>query len=65
MRRAQSSRHGRRRVRRVRQDTPEIDRFDWHFVVLHLPDGWTIGSVMLVEGPSKGDFDWADEKGSD
>lgn len=45
------------------EDSGEIDRFDRPLVVLRLPDGRTIGSVMLAEGLAVewrpgGDFDW-------
>lgn len=44
-------------------DSGEIDRYDRPLVVLRLPDGRTIGSVMLAEGLAVewrpgGDFDW-------
>lgn len=45
------------------EDSGEIDRYDRPLVVLRLPDGRTIGSVMLAEGLAiqwqpGGDFDW-------
>lgn len=45
------------------EDSGKIDRFDRPLVVLRLPDGRTIGSVMLAEGLAVewrpgGDFDW-------
>lgn len=45
------------------EDSGEIDRYDRPLVVLRLPDGRTIGSVLLAEGLAVewrpgGDFDW-------
>ena len=45
------------------EDSGEIDRFDRPLVVLRLPDGRTIGRVLLDEGLAVewrpgGDFDW-------
>ncbi|MBL9045961.1 MAG: thermonuclease family protein [Tabrizicola sp.] len=45
------------------EDSGKIDRYDRPLVVLRLPDGRTIGSVMLAEGLAVewrpgGDFDW-------
>lgn len=45
------------------QDSGKIDRYDRPLVVLRLPDGRTIGSVMLAEGLAVEwrpgwDFDW-------
>jgi endonuclease YncB( thermonuclease family) len=45
------------------EDSGEVDRYDRPLVVLRLPDGRTIGSVMLAEGLAVqwrpgGDFDW-------
>lgn len=45
------------------EDSGEVDRYDRPLVVLRLPDGRTIGSILQAEGlavewrPS-GDFDW-------
>jgi micrococcal nuclease len=45
------------------EDSGEVDRYDRPLVILRLPDGRTIGSVMLAEGLAVewrpgGDFDW-------
>ncbi len=45
------------------EDSGEIDRFDRPLVVVRLPDGRTIGSVLLAEGLAVdwrpgGHFDW-------
>lgn len=45
------------------EDSGEIDRYDRPLVVLRLPDGRTIGSVLLAEGLAvewrpDSDFDW-------
>lgn len=45
------------------EDSGEVDRFDRPLVVLRLPDGRTIGNVMLSEGLAVewrpgGDIDW-------
>jgi micrococcal nuclease len=45
------------------EDSGQVDRYDRPLVVLRLPDGRTIGSVLLAEGLAVewrpgGDFDW-------
>lgn len=45
------------------EDSRQSDRYDRPLVVLRLPDGRTIGSVLLAEGLAVewrpgGDFDW-------
>jgi endonuclease YncB( thermonuclease family) len=45
------------------EDSGQIDRWERPLVVLRLPDGRTVGSVMMAEGLAVewrpgGDFDW-------